>query len=91
MPPEQFFNKPLSTASDLYSLGITLISLILRKESNQVSDLIDSQFQVDLSAIAPKVTPQFQTWLEKMVALDKEQRFPDAETALKALLFPALA
>lgn len=85
MPPEQFFNKPLSTASDLYSLGITLISLILRKESHQVSDFIDSQFQVDLSAIAPKVTPQFQTWLEKMVALDKEQRFPDAETALKAL------
>lgn len=85
MPPEQFFNKPLSTASDLYSLGITLISLILGKESNQVSDLIDSQFQVDLSAIAPKVSPEFQNWLEKMVALDREQRFPDAETALDAL------
>jgi len=80
MPPEQFFNKPLSTASDLYSLGITLISLILGK--NKISDLVDSQFQVDLSAIAPKITPEFQNWLEKMIALDREQRFSDAETAL---------
>lgn len=85
MPPEQILNQPLSTASDLYSFGITLISLILRKPSNEVGDFIDSQFQVDLSAIAPQVSPEFLNWLEKMVNSDVKQRFPDAETALQKL------
>ena len=47
MPPEQLFNQHLSTASDLYSLGITLISLILRKSYDEVGDFIDYQFPVD--------------------------------------------
>ena len=85
MPPEQLLNHPLSTASDLYSLGITLISLILSKPSPEIGDLIDYKLQVDLSSIAPKVSTEFLNWLEKMVNSDLKQRFPDAETALQKL------
>lgn len=85
MPPEQLFNHSLSKSSDLYSLGVTLIALISGKKSSQVGELIDSQFQVDLSAIAQQITPEFYNWLETLTKPSVDERYPDAETALKKL------
>jgi serine/threonine protein kinase len=86
MPPEQMFNRQLAEASDLYSLGATLICLLTRTPSVKVGDLIDEatgrfQFQ----ELLPHIHPKFIAWLEKTIAPKLSDRFPNAATALTAL------
>lgn len=41
MPPEQLYNRQLTPATDLYSLGMTLICLLTKTKSREVDTLID--------------------------------------------------
>lgn len=86
MPPEQLFGKSLTTASDLYSLGATLICLLTQTPSSQVGNLIDDSFRFKIHQLLPELNIYWVDWLEKMVVPNLEQRFPDAATALSALL-----
>jgi serine/threonine protein kinase len=86
MPPEQLHNLQLTKASDLYSLGATLICLITKTKSTQIGKLIDLsnnrlQFQHRMSGFSV----EFVQWLEQMVQLDPNRRFPNANEALKVL------
>lgn len=85
MPPEQLFNRQLTEASDLYSLGITLICLLTQIPSAEVGNLIDETYRVDFKTLLPKLNLPFVKWLEKMVAPSVKNRFPNAATALEAL------
>lgn len=85
MPPEQLFNRQLTEASDLYSLGITLICLLTQTPSTEVGNLIDETYRLDFKALLPKLNPPFVKWLEKMIAPSLKNRFPNAVTALEAL------
>ena len=85
MPPEQIFNRQLQEASDLYSLGITLICLLTRTNSTDVGNLIDENYQVNFKSLLPKLNPRFVDWLEKMTARNLKNRYPNAAVALKAL------
>ncbi|BAZ09633.1 serine/threonine protein kinase [Calothrix sp. NIES-4071] len=86
MPPEQMFGRSLTNASDLYSLGITLICLLTQTPSSQVGNLIDDSFRFKIHQLLPELNIHWIDWLEKMVAPNVEQRFPDAATALSVLL-----
>ncbi|BDA73572.1 hypothetical protein RIVM261_038340 [Rivularia sp. IAM M-261] len=86
MPPEQILGRSLTTASDLYSLGATLMCLLTQTPSNQIGNLIDDSFRFKIHQILPELNLYWVDWLEKMVAPNQEQRFLDAATALKALL-----
>lgn len=85
MPPEQILNRPLTKASDLYSLGVTLISLLTKTPSHDIGSLIDINFQVKFQHLIPELNPNFIDWLTKIVDAKSEQRFQDATQALKAL------
>ncbi|AOX00794.1 protein kinase [Moorena producens PAL-8-15-08-1] len=85
MPPEQMFNRQLTKASDLYSLGITLICLLTGTKSSEINTLVDENYRINFKALLPKLNPQFIHWLHKMVAPNLKHRYPDAATALKAL------
>jgi serine/threonine protein kinase len=85
MPPEQIFGRLLTTASDLYSLGATLICLLTQTPSSQIGNLIDDSFRFKIHQILPELDLHWVDWLEKMVAPNQEQRFLDAATALAAL------
>ncbi|HEY9649725.1 MAG TPA: serine/threonine-protein kinase [Coleofasciculaceae cyanobacterium] len=85
MPPEQLFNRQLTEASDLYSLGITLICLLTQTPSTDVGNLIDETYRLDFKTLLPKLNPPFVKWLEKMIAPSLRNRFPNAATALNAL------
>lgn len=85
MPPEQLFNRQLTEASDLYSLGMTLIALLTQTKSSDIGQLIDENYRLKVKQHLPRFNPKFIEWLEKMVSPRLDNRFPNATIALKAL------
>lgn len=90
MSPEQLFNRPLTKASDLYSVGATLICALTETQSGDVGHLIDDKnrfnYRGKIKKKSSQLDRQFLDWLDKMVAHDTENRYPDAKTALDKLL-----
>jgi serine/threonine protein kinase len=82
-PPEELFNRPLTTASDLYSLGATLIALITNTSAVEISRLIDENYQFKFSHLIKGINPDFVNWLQKMVAPNAKDRFTNATFALQ--------
>lgn len=85
MPPEQLFNRQLTTASDLYGLGATLICLLTQTKSAEIGNLIDETYRINFQSLVPQLSPQFVDWLSKMVAPSLKDRFENASVALEAL------
>lgn len=86
MPPEQLFNRQVTEASDLYSLGATLICLLTKTKSTEIGNLIDEAYTIKFKHLLPNFSQQFMDWLEKMVAPNLKNRFDNAAAALEALL-----
>lgn len=80
MPPEQFGARTVP-ASDLYSLGATLIYLIT---GNHPADLPQKDFRIQFEPIA-NLSPGLRSWLQWMTEPNLERRSSSAVEALKAL------
>lgn len=80
MPPEQFGGRA-TPASDLYSLGATLIYLLIRKHP---ADLPRRRGQLQFDATS-QVSDRFQAWLRSLVHPDVDQRPSTAQRALETL------
>ncbi|PHV61565.1 protein kinase domain-containing protein [Cyanobacterium aponinum] len=86
MPPEQLHNQQLTEASDLYSVGMTLICLITNTKSGDVGSLMDlSSNRVMFDKKMPNVGVHFVNWLERMVEPNPSLRYQNAKMALEAL------
>jgi serine/threonine protein kinase len=85
MPPEELFNRPLTTASDLYSLGATVIVLLTKTPAINISKLIDETYQFQFRQLITGVNPDFLNWLQKMVAPNPKERYTNAAIALQDL------
>lgn len=88
MPPEQMFCRPLSAASDLYGLGMTLICLLTGTPSSGVGKLIDDNHHINVRSLLPNLNPHFINWLRKMVEPAPGDRYPNADEAFVALMNP---
>lgn len=86
MPPEQFGGRSVP-ASDLYSLGATIIYLATGQHP---ADLPQKDLRIDFKN-AVELSPQLTRWLEKMTQPSLEKRFSSASEALAALETPVLA
>jgi serine/threonine protein kinase len=87
MPPEQMFNRQLTEASDLYSLGATLICLLTGTKSSEIGNLIDYEtYKLNFRTRSPQLNPQFIDWLENTIAPSLNNRYVNAEVALRELL-----
>ncbi|MBD2074479.1 protein kinase [Phormidium sp. FACHB-592] len=84
MPPEQLFNRELTIASDLYSLGVTLLCLLTGTRSPDVGQLINENYSIAFDKL-PKQGRSLQPWLAAMTAPKVVNRYPDARSALQAL------
>ena len=84
--PEQIIRA--TPASDLYSLGVTLVCLLSDKSIVEIQELtsIDNPYQLNIKALFPQLNQQFVNWLEKMTNPKASKRFSDALTAKEALL-----
>ncbi|MDY7006304.1 MAG: serine/threonine-protein kinase [Cyanobacteriota bacterium] len=86
MPPEQMFNRELTTASDLYSLGATLICLLTNTPATEVGSLMDDMGKINFQQQVKNLNQDFIAWLEKMVQPNYKDRYSSAELALDALI-----
>ncbi len=85
MPPEEQFGHSLTEASDLYSLGATLICLLTNTRSVDIGKLIDDNYRFNFQQLVPQISPRFRWWLMKMVERNRKRRYANAAIALKAL------
>jgi serine/threonine protein kinase len=79
MPPEQFGGRT-TTASDLYSLGMTLMHLITGVHPADLES-INGKVKFDRTNLSNK----FARWLERMTEYDINRRFPSTHAAKTAL------
>jgi serine/threonine protein kinase len=84
IPPELFSGREPTKASDLYSLGATLLSLITGTPSTQMDRLLGEDFKFSAAAY-DEVDQQYSSWLRKMTAVRVRDRFTDAAAALEGL------
>lgn len=80
IPPEQLGGRAI-TASDLFSLGMTMIAMMAGQHPSQLPGYgyrIDFELLLDL-------TPGFVTWLKRITEPNLERRFSSAEEALDGL------
>ncbi len=79
-PPEQSTGHPVK-ASDLYSLGVTLVSAMTGLDA---AKLPRKGMRLDLEALL-QVSPALLQWFQQMTAPSLERRFASVEAALAAL------
>ncbi|WP_016951265.1 serine/threonine-protein kinase [Anabaena sp. PCC 7108] len=85
MPPEEQCGHELTAASDLYSLGATLICLFTNTRSVDIDKLIDHKYRWNFQKLLPYISPHFLLWLKKMVEPNSKHRYTNAADALQAL------
>ncbi|MBN4003954.1 serine/threonine-protein kinase [Nostoc sp. LPT] len=85
MPQEQFGGRTVP-ASDLYSLGATLIYLLT---GTHPADLPQKDFRIQFEQVA-HVSPSLIRWLKSMTEPSLERRFSSASAALEALDEPQI-
>jgi serine/threonine protein kinase len=83
MPQEQFGGRTVA-ASDLYSLGATLIYLVT---GTHPADLPQKDFRIDFEPGA-NLSPGFSQWLQRMTEPGLERRFSSATETITALEKP---
>lgn len=80
MPPEQFGGRAVP-ASDLYSLGATLIYVLTGRHP---ADLPQDNLRLQFEPVV-QLPPAWQQWLRQMVEPSLDRRFQTAQEALTAL------
>ena len=85
MPPEQFGGRGVP-ASDLYSLGATIIYLVTGVHP---ADLPQQNLEIQFEHLV-NLSPFLITWLKLMTAPSLDKRFTSAKKALQALLNPQI-
>lgn len=83
--PEQIIQPTL--ASDLYSLGITLICLLANQKIGELRSYFaaDDPYQIKVESVLPQLNRQAIAWLKKMTHVKTSKRFSNAQQAQAAL------
>ncbi|NHC35605.1 serine/threonine protein kinase [Scytonema millei] len=85
MPPEQFGDRTVP-ASDLYSLGTTLVYLVT---GTHPADLPQKDGRIQFELLT-NLSSEFTRWLQRMIEPSLERRFTSAEHALQELIQPRI-
>jgi uncharacterized protein YjbI with pentapeptide repeats len=79
IPPERIFNRKLTSGSDIYSLGVSLICLLTGTPTSQAQNLLNDRYCPQFRHLVPANTPpETIAWLEKMVEPNQQGRYLNA-------------
>ncbi|MBE9008337.1 serine/threonine protein kinase [Fortiea sp. LEGE XX443] len=84
IPPEEQCGDKLTQASDLYSVGATLICLLTNTHAANIGKLIGDRGG-QFPGLAHQLNPRFRSWLMTMVQPNWKNRYANAAVALAAL------
>lgn len=85
MPPEEHFGHMLTEASDLYSLGATVICLLTNTRAADIGKFIDDKYRFNCQNLFPHLKPRFRLWAIRMVERNQHRRYRNASESLAAL------
>ena len=90
MSPEMAHNQPIDARSDLFSLGVSTYETLIGErvyagDLNTPADQIYAQPVPPLATKCPGLPPDFQGVFDKALALDRDQRYQDAESFADAV------
>jgi serine/threonine protein kinase len=90
MSPEMAHNQPIDARSDLFSLGVSTYETLIGErvyagDLNTPADQIYAQPVPSLATKCPGLPPDFQGVFDKALALDRDQRYQDAESFADAV------
>ena len=91
LPPEQLAAESVDLRADIYALGVTMFELLTGKkpfESRRLPDLKEelSNFDLDAALNAESdIDPKLRPIIRKMMAPDREDRYPDCEELIEDL------
>lgn len=76
IPPERQFDPELTSAADIYSLGVSLICLLTGTATLKAKYLLDARYRPQFHHLLPDDTdPQLVDWLAQMVEPDRQHRY----------------
>ncbi|HLK91710.1 MAG TPA: protein kinase [Polyangia bacterium] len=84
MSPEQAMQKPLDRRTDIFSLGAVLFELLTGRRLREITDEVAGWTHVasgaipSARAVRPDIPPAIERLLDRALAPDPDQRFPDA-------------
>jgi serine/threonine protein kinase len=86
MAPEQFRAQKVTTSTDLYALGATIICLLTQTPSHLIGeDFIDEDGRIQFADRLPEISERFINWLKKIVEPKLRDRYRTAKEALEAV------
>ena len=87
LSPEQALGKPVDARCDLYSLGVIAYEMLMRAKPYQAATA-QALLSLHINAPVPQLRDPYdilQPVLDRLMAKDREQRYPSAEALLKDL------
>jgi serine/threonine protein kinase len=90
MSPEMARNQPIDARSDLFSLGVSIYETLIGEriytgDLNTPPDRIYAQIIPPLESKCPGLPSELQAVLDRALAIDSNQRYPDAQTFANAI------